>query len=192
MPKKNTTNKSITIGLITIIIIAAIILLYVNLPQTENGIQKNEIVLSLIYGDQQINYTIAELELLEPYTGIGGFINRLNKTFGPNEYIGVTISYLLEQITIIPDNYSVIITASDGWETPFDIDEIQGNVEIYNEKGAKEGTGDTTMIIAYMENGEYITNPDEGPIRVTYVDDYYTSSSLWTRMVVSIEIIEEQ
>ena len=26
----------------------------------ENGIQKNEIVLSLIYGDQQINYTIAE------------------------------------------------------------------------------------------------------------------------------------
>lgn len=191
MPKENNTNQLITLGLIIVIIIAAIILLYVNFPRTENIIQ-DENILNLKYGDQQINYTISELESLESYNGIGGFINRVNKTYGPYEYTGVPISYLIEQMTNIPENYSLLITASDGWETTFDINKIHGNVEIYNETGIKEGTGNTTMIIAYKENGEYITNPDEGPYRVTFVDDYYTSSSLWSRMVESIEIIEEQ
>lgn len=191
MSKENNTNQLITLGLLIIIIIAAIILLYVNLSRTENIIQ-DENILNIKYGDQQINYTISELESLESYTGIGGFINRVNKTYGPFEYTGVTISYLIEQMTNIPENYSLLITASDGWETTFDLNEIHGIVEIYNETGTKEGTGNTTMIIAYKENREYITNPDEGPFRVTYVDDYYTSSSLWSRMVESIEIIEEQ
>ncbi len=42
-----------------------------------------------------------------------------------------------------------------------------------------------------MKEGEEIIDSEDGPLMIVFVDDYYTDSGLWAKMLVSIEIIEE-
>ena len=202
MAEENGSNKLITIVLAIVITFAAIAILYVSLPEentkdndtsneNEESQTEEEIILTINYNDEIIEYTLIDLETLEAYTGIGGYINKVNITTGPFEYTGITVTSLVDQVTNPPEQYSIKIKSSDGWEAEYDTDQIQGNVDLYNETGAKKGIGNVKMIVAYKEDGNYITDPENGPLRIAYVDDYYTSSSLWSRLIVSIEIIEE-
>ena len=198
----NDNNKLITIVLAVVIVIALIVVVYVNLPRnettddnddaTDDGDTTEEpVLLTLIYDDQEKTYTLEQLESLDVYTGLGGYINQKNTTMGPYNYTGVTISTLLNELNDLPENYTIKITASDTWETDYTKNETLGNVEIKNETAIITGTGGATMIVAYKEEGEYITDTTIGPLRVAYVDEYYTPSSLWTKMVVTIEVIAE-
>ena len=70
------------------------------------------------------------------------------------------------------------------------MDNIDGNVDIYDEKGNILPNETAVMILAYKENGEYFSDNETGPLRVAFVDNnYITSSSLWSKRVVSIEVI---
>ena len=47
------------------------------------------------------------------------------------------------------------------------------------------------MIIAFKKDGEYITESEEVPFRIAFINgDKITASNLWARMVTSIEINE--
>ena len=48
------------------------------------------------------------------------------------------------------------------------------------------------MIIAYKENGEFLNETSNGPLRIAFIDiePYLTSFSLWLSSLVKIEIIE--
>ena len=46
------------------------------------------------------------------------------------------------------------------------------------------------MIIAYKEEGVDITDLEDGPLMVVFVDDYYTDSGLWAKQLTKIEIID--
>jgi hypothetical protein len=211
MPTENKSNKIITIVLAVIITLAAITVIYISLPQNKenektsdenNGQQdgnnptEESVILTVIYGDEQTNYTLEELEALDSYTGTGGYIKtKALPTViitGPYEYTGVSITLLLNQINNLPENYSIIIKASDDWTTEYNQSQIQGDVAVYNESGNITGTGGVTMLLAYKEDGEYINESTDGSLRIVYVDDEaITSSSQWAKMVVSIEIVEQ-
>jgi len=207
MPTENKSNKIITITLALIITLAAITVIYINLPKEnknksgENNERKNEenqaeegsSILTIIYGDEQTNYTLEELGALDSYTGSGGYIKtKVSSITGPYEYTGVKVTLLLGQIENLPENYSIIVEASDGWTTEYNQSQIHGDVLIYNESGNITGIGGVTMILAYAEGGEYMNESIGGPLRTVYVDDgAITSSDLWTKKVVSIEIVEQ-
>jgi hypothetical protein len=109
---------------------------------------------------------------------------------GPFNYSGVEITKLLEKIEDLPDQYNITVTAIDGRESNYSYDEIMGNVDIYNNSGNITSSSGVTMILAYKHDGEYIKDPDEGPLRIAFVDDgLITSSKLWTKLVETIEII---
>ena len=211
MPTENKSNKIITITLALIITLAAITVIYINLPKEnknksgENNERKNEenqaeegsSILTIIYGDEQTNYTLEELEELDAYTGSGGYIKTkvLPTTVsitGPYEYTGVKVTLLLSQIENLPENYSIVVEASDGWTTEYNQSQIRGDVPAYNESGNITGIGGVTMILAYAEGRDYMNESIGGPLRTVYVDDgAITSSDLWTKKVVSIEIVEQ-
>ena len=46
------------------------------------------------------------------------------------------------------------------------------------------------MILAYEKNGNPLSEDEGGPLRIAFVSDnnYLTSSSLWIKNVVSIEV----
>lgn len=206
MPKENSSKKAITISLITIIIIAAVVLIYVNLPQTiednnndgtnENGeTNEEEILLTITYSTQELNYTLTQLENLTSYEGQGGKINKKSTITGPYNYTGVEISTFLNELDNLPEIYNITATSSDGYTQEYSYEQIIGNTTLYNETRieidqVEPGINILKMIVAYKEEGEYITDPEYAPLMVAFVDDYYTDSSLWARMLVSLEITE--
>lgn len=215
------SSKIITIVLAIAISLAALTILYVNLPDGleedttdeslddtnpeedgngdgdgDGGVEEESIILTITYGTEIIEYTLSGLGDLEAYDGSGSYIKigALPDVIikGPYSYTGVKFTTLLDQFDNLPENYNLTVAATDGWTTEYTMDQINGNVDLYNEttgEATEEGT--VTMILAYKENGEDIpTGEDEsGPIRVAFVgEDVITASDLWSKKVASIEI----
>ena len=203
MAKENVSSKIITIILVLIISIAAITIIYVSLPKTESNESTNnenqngeepqqDVLLQVIYGDIVKDYTLNELEDLESFTGLGGYINKVNVTSGPFELTGVRISTFLNQFDINSENYNITVTASDGTQQEFNISNIKGEIPIFNETGVQIGNSGVIMILSYKIDNEYIDVSD-GPLRLTFdydAENSFTSSNLWVKNVVSIEITD--
>lgn len=194
-------NKIITIALTIVILIAVITIIYVNLPkddETNDKTTNGEVntVLTLTFGNEIKNYTLQDLEIFETFTGKGTYI-RVGwlpevKLEGPFNFTGIKFSTILEEIDNLPNNYSISVYSSDNKTTEYNQSTINGQVSIYNESGDISEYGGVTMILAYKKDGEYLTDPEEGPFRIAFINDgKITASNLWARMVYSIEIIEE-
>jgi len=168
--------------------------------ETPNGEdEESPVLLTVIFDDYQVNYTLEDIEALDSYLGTGGYIK--TKLLPDSvvisdiiEYTGVPITSLLEEIPNLPDNYNVSVISDDGWTVNYTINETLGYVDVYNEMGGILSNETAVMILAYKEDGSYYSeiDPDNeiGPLRVVFVgDSVITSSNLWSKMVVSIEII---
>lgn len=188
-------DKIVTVAFIIILIAAIGAYIYVSLPKSEKEItqekQGTSYVLTVRYGDEVKNYTLDDLKSMPSISGYGGYVKKNNVTVGPNLYRGVPLEYILQEFSL-PENYSITVIASDGYEKDYSIDMIRGKVDIYNESGDPIGVGNLTMILAYEKDGSAL-GEDEGPLRVAFVSEegYLTLSNLWIRNVVSIEIVEK-
>lgn len=188
-------DKIVTVTFIIILIAAIGAYIYVSLPKSEKEItqekQGTSYVLTVRYGDEVKNYTLDDLKSMPSISGYGGYVKKNNVTVGPNLYKGVSFEYLLQEFSL-PENYSITVIASDGYEKDYSMDMIRGKVDIYNESGNYIGVGNLTMILAYEKDGSALGD-DEGPLRVAFVSEegYLTPSNLWIRNVVSIEIVEK-
>jgi len=188
-------DKIVTVAFIIILIIAISAYIYVSLPKPEKEISQEEeqgvsYILTVRYGDEIRNYTLDDLKSMPSISGYGGYVKKNNITVGPDLYKGVSFEYILQEFSL-PENYSVTVIASDGYEKNYSIDMIKGKVDIYNESGNYVGMGNLTMILAYEKDGSAL-GEDEGPLRIAFVseDGYLTPSNLWVRNIVSIEINE--
>jgi hypothetical protein len=169
--------------------------------QTPNEQEEEQsVLLTVIFGAYQANYTLDGIEALESYTGTGAYIKTKLLpdsvvTDDLHEYTGVLMTTLLEQIPSLPENYNISVVSSDGWITNYTLNEIFGYVDVYNETGNITTTETTVMILAYKEDGSYYSEIDPenetGPLRIAFVgaSPIYTPSGLWSKMVVSIEVI---
>ena len=167
-------------------------------PSDENT--EEEILLTII--DKGVNYTykLSDLEEMESVSGSGRYIKTklLPDTVVLGDqynYTGVSISSILDDVNISTELYQLNITASDGWTTTYSMNVSMGEVEVYNENGNITEDETAEMIVAYKENGEYYSeiDPDNevGPLRIAFVgeDTPITSSSLWAKMITTIDII---
>jgi hypothetical protein len=216
-------NKIITLLLAMVICIAAITVLYVNLPEDEESEtdttedtsddvgddeaddepdeEEPEKIFTLIYGEEQVNYTLEELVSMESITGYAGYRTSLPAISGQGTYTGIEISTLVENIAYELVNYSVIVTSDeDGLveNKTYDYEMIQGNLDIYNATNASDDTpidtGNVTMILCYMKDGEYLDESDDGILKIAFIneeEELITKAGLWWKFIVSIEIIEE-
>src|SRR4030042_1375290 len=134
MVEKNNANKILTIVLAFIICVSAIIVLYVNLPKDEKT-EESVIVLTIIYTDKKIEYTIEELEAMDTITGYGGYRTSRPVIKGQGIYTGVSVSKLVELTAGSITNYSLIVTSNEEGvieNKTFNYSTIQGNINIYN------------------------------------------------------------
>jgi hypothetical protein len=212
MPTENKSNKIITIVLAVIIILAAITVIYISLPQNKenekasggnNGQQggdnqtEESVILTVIYGDEQTNYTLEELEALDSYTGMGGYRTSFPSIKGQGNYTGIPVTTLVELIAGDIENYSVVVYSSDGSNKTYTFSMVQGNVDIYNPNNASDatpiGNGGLTMVLTYKYEGDYLNESKDGKLKITFLDESgsITSSGLWWKYVTYIEIIEQ-
>jgi hypothetical protein len=213
MPTENKSNKIITIVLAAIITLAAITVIYISLPQNKgkttggnneqqdgNNPTEESAILTVIYGDEQTNYTLEELEALDSYTGMGGYRTSFPSIKGQGNYTGVPIATLVEQTASNIENYSIIVTSNDGEQTEnktYNYSLVLGNVDIYNPNNSSDptpiGNDGLTMVLTYKYEGDYLNESKEGKLKITFLDESgsITSSGLWWKYVISIEIVEQ-
>ena len=207
MAKEDKTSKMLTILLAIVISIAAIAVLYVNLPENEgnddtgnidnqepegNETEEPVVLFSVTYKNTDYNYTLENLVSIEEYTGNIryiklGWLPEIVIT-DPINFTGVRWSTLATKIGISSENYSLLIKATDGSDE-YNISMINGYVDVYNESGNKTGKDNLTFLIAYKQEGEYIS--EDGPVVTIFVDEgKIISSKLKTKYVKSIEVID--
>ncbi|MFO8077492.1 MAG: hypothetical protein R6U21_02465 [Thermoplasmatota archaeon] len=204
-----------TITLAIVIVIAIGVLVYTNLPYSnqtsddtsdmdttdENEQNENdETLLTIIHKGINYTYSISELENIEPYTAPGRYIKTklLPDTVilgDTHNYTGVTIQSLLDDVNVSSNFYQLNISASDGWITTYSINDTIGKVDVYDETGQIIDNASATMIIAYKEDRKYYSTIDLdneiGPLRIAFVGENtpITPSNLWAKMITTIEVI---
>jgi len=182
----NKTDKIIAGIFVAVIIIAVGVFAYYNL---HNPSEKENVLLTVSYGNDYYNYTLSDLKKIDSFSGNGGYKTSHGSIKGLASYTGVRMTKLLNEISNLPDSYIIQVIAKDNYSVNYTIDEIHGNVTVYDSNGNETGTGGVTMILAYAENGRY--DFDDGPLRIAYVDNgAITSSKLWAKWVVEIKVIE--
>ena len=170
-----------------------------NDEKTNGQDEESSVLLTVIFDEYQANYTLEDIEALDFYLGTGSYIKTKLLPDSvvisdPIKYTGVPITSFLDEIPDLPNNYNVSIISDDEWTVNYTMNETFGYVDVYNEMGDILSNETAVMILAYKEDGSYYSeiDPDNeiGPLRIAYVgNNVITSSNLWSKMVVSIEII---
>ncbi len=184
---KGSMDKIVAGILIAVIVIAIGVFAYYSLSKNE----KESAILIVSYENEKYSYSISDLKNLDDFSGSGGYITSHGFIRGPENYTGVRITELLGKIDATGD-YKLEVIAKDNYSVNYTIDEIEGNVTVYDISRNETVTGGVTMILAYVENGNY--NFDDGPLRIAYVNDQgaITSSKLWAKWVVELKIIDDE
>ena len=170
----------------------ATIIVTVRPGEQGNGGDGQGNLLTIRVQSRYYNYTLENLTALPSMTGLGGYKKSSGAIIGPYTYTGVAVSVLLNSIPSLPDNYTFHVKAHDGYALSYSIEEMNGQVMVYNETGVEIGTGNLTMMIAYKQNNTYMNGASNGPLRIAFVDinPVITNSKLWLSSLTEIVITE--
>jgi len=158
-------------------------------PQWVSNVVRIEILEDLYNSTFSLSETL--LRSLDPITGEGGYKKKSGDIIGPFNFTGVAISTLLEEYVTLPENYILIARSSDGYSSEYTKSIVEGTVNGYDSTGSPLNAINSTMIIAYEQDGSSIT--DGGPLRLVFLneDGNLTDGFRWVSDVVSITILEQ-
>jgi hypothetical protein len=131
------------------------------------------VLLTVVKGEAEVEYTLSDLEALDVMTGRGTFTRSSGEQYTAT-YAGVPLMTLVGNV---PDDGTVRVTAADGYSMNYAVEML-----------ADRSAG--TWILAYAENGRYMPF-DPGYLRIVQVgpSNPEFTSSLSARMVERIEFV---
>jgi hypothetical protein len=140
------------------------------------------------------NYTLSWSQVLKlpAINQSGRSITEKNKVSDLVYYKGVNLTYVLDLMIDLENDFSVEIVAFDGFSGLFSRDQFLGNTTLYDLSGNEIGHGgleNVSMILAYYIGAEKLA-ADSGPFRSVYVGSSspITSSKYWIKSVVYIKV----
>ena len=150
---------------------------------------------TVTFGDGTTNHTLSWSQILKlpSINQSGRSITSLNEVSDLQYYTGVNLTYVLDVLIDLNQDFSVDIVASDGYKRPFSKDQFFGNLTFYDELGTNIGHGgpqNLSLILAYYEGDQKI-GLESGPFRMALVgsDSPITSSRYWVKLVNYIEVV---
>ncbi len=192
---KNQFNKKLlAIAAIIIVVVAAGVSWRLIYTQSANTPKSNVVLpalnLTLIgaNGQQKILDSIG-LAALIPYKGTGGYVNEKNTTY-VGDFTGVPILTLLNLVGGITTGENVTVTASDGYQTTFTYQQVQGQgLNTYDPmtRAAVQPSQPLTVVVAYYCNGTSLAS-DKGPLNCC---DRGTSRLVHKQLLVGILSCED-
>jgi hypothetical protein len=147
-------------------------------------------VLKITGSTGTVELSMAELKAMTATEGYGGFKNKVGNITAPKLYKGVAIKDLM---ALVGGGTTVKVVATDGYESDFTADEVNGIVTMYNPATGEPITtivGTVTMILYYSVDGQALPSGD-GALRVGLVSqtaDQVTDSKKWAGQVASITV----
>ncbi len=158
-------------------------------PQWVSNVIRIEVLENLYNSTYSVSETF--LRTLPSITGEGGYQKKDGgDSIGPFNFTGVTFSILVEQFTTIPEDYILIVRTGDGYSSEYTKAVVEGDVNGYTPLGDPLDSINSTMILAYEQDGSPIVNG--GPLKVVFLneDGNLTDGFRWAKYVVSITILE--
>jgi hypothetical protein len=146
-------------------------------------------------GGQQKILSLDEIRKLPAYTGRGGFFTTVGVVNGPYEAKGVLLTGLCEMVGGVTPADVVMVTASDGYSTVFDYDQLTGKFVTYDFQTLKEiPHGELKLILMYQQDGKLLSQADGQPLRIAIAgpDKILTEGNNWVRWVNKIEVLKAQ
>jgi hypothetical protein len=103
---------------------------------------------------------------------------------------GVPILSVLGSIGELPENYSLEVTATDGYSITLSMEEVAGNVNVYNTDGSVKTVGGVNAVLVFEMDGS--SDFEGGPLRLAYIGDGnpITDGHYWIKEVVEIRVKE--
>jgi hypothetical protein len=151
--------------------------------------------LTLNGNGQQKILTPDDIHSLPSYVGKGGFFTTVGVVNGPFETRGVPLTEICGIVGGITPEDIVMISASDGYSTVFDYDQIMGNFVTYDVTTLKEiPHGEIKVILMYEQNGKALSQDEGRPLRIAIAgpDTILTEGNNWVRWVNKIEVLKAQ
>jgi len=194
---KSKFSKKLLAILIIIMIAVAIVVTWQIYGQSSN-LTKPKIILPALSltliganGQQRI-LNSNELADLSSYTATGGYINDKTNTMYVGNFTGVSFLTLLNLVGGIKSNQNVNVTASDGYQTTFTYQQVQGqglNTFDPTTKATVQSSHSLTVMVAYYCNGTDLSS-GTGPLSVAIVgpQGLLTNGYWWAYLLVKIQI----
>ena len=163
---------------------------------TTTAIPTTPVILTVVNGAQQTTFSLAQLQQIPPVIGTTGSIGKTNTISGPDQYIGVELKDLLAVVGGFASTNSVKITAVDGYSKTLTYAQIMNGTgtTVVDKTGATVTPITPPMpFLAYTKNGAALDSTT-GPLQLGFFTSptQYTTSSMWVKSIVKIEIIAAQ
>lgn len=138
------------------------------------------------------SFKLREITAMTSISGEGGYRRSTGTISGPYNFTGVSVFELISGVATLPSNYTLTATAIDGWSSQYTKSVVEGTVNGYTPTGDPLEEIQSTMLIAYEEDGGPIADED-GPLRIVFIneDGNLTDGFRWVRQVVNLTITEE-
>lgn len=140
----------------------------------------------------QIVLNETDIGSLPSFTSEGGFKTSAGSLRGIGNYTGVQLTTFLALVGGMNSDYSLLVSASDGYSMVYTYNQVQGeNFTAYNPATGDElpATQPFTVVLAYFTDGLNLTSGD-GPLRLAILgaQGLLTDGHYWTKMVVKMEL----
>ena len=194
MPISLNRSTGLAVSVVAIVVVASLTVVFLFQPQTP---MDTEVVLTVNVSGSSTNYTMSELVALPSITASAGFVKTGTTPYtivNPSNWTGVPLAQLLTQTGSLPENYSLEVLSSDGYITYFTASELEGSLEAYDLSTAESiGIQNFTVVLAYRQNGELISNETGGPLRLIMQPDgdYMSAGHTFAKYVIEISVIDE-
>jgi hypothetical protein len=195
---KNKFNKKLLAIAVIIIVAVAVVASWQIYGQSSNATKSKVILpalsLTLIGANgQQKILNSSELAALKSYTGNGGYIKDKKNTTYVGKFTGVTFLTLLNLVGGITSSEKVNVTASDGYQTTFTYQQVQGqglNTYDPTTRATVQASQPLTVMVAYYCNGTSLSS-GIGPLSVAVVgpQGLLTNGFWWAYLLVKIQVI---
>jgi DMSO/TMAO reductase YedYZ molybdopterin-dependent catalytic subunit len=149
----------------------------VEVAQTESVPAESEaasVVLEIVGPTSTKTFTMEELQQLTSMTSFAGMKSSTGAITPPNEFTGVPILDLVQQVGGLTEDLGVAVEAKDGYSITFSYDQIVNGNFIFYDVGSGDEIplhGPNTVMIVYEMNGEPVDPNGEGPLRLVIAGD---------------------
>jgi DMSO/TMAO reductase YedYZ molybdopterin-dependent catalytic subunit len=136
-----------------------------------------------------------DITSLPSYEGNGGFFTTVGVVYGPYVAKGVTLSELCKLVGGVSPSDAVMVSATDGYSSVFDYDQVMGDFITYSSENLKETPHDELRtILMYQQDGKPLSDEDGKPLRIAIVGTkkgLLVEGSYWVKWVNRIEVLKK-
>jgi DMSO/TMAO reductase YedYZ molybdopterin-dependent catalytic subunit len=184
------SRRSIIILIVgLLLIVTAIVFVWLQMAPQEH-IDWNVTIVGSSGDEMTVSYD--EIKALPCYEGSGGFFTSVGYINGPYRLRGVPVVELCDLVGGITPQDIVFISASDGYSTVLDYEQVMGDFITYDPATMKEvAHGQLNLILMYELDGRRLSKEEGKPLRLAIAgdDSLLTEGLYWVKWVEKIEVI---